>query len=326
MTDKQKKIVKEWLTNPKSFILFVYSRFVTRFIKDDERYLRIFWWLKFGEGLNLENPQTYQEKLQWLKLHNRRPEYSKMVDKYEAKKYVADIIGEEHIIPTLGVWDTFDDIDFSKLPDKFVMKCTHDSGRVVICKDKSNFDIAAARKRINKALRTNYYLRGREWPYKNVKPRIIAEQFMEENENEFIPLHDFPVYDRKDQKPEIEDGDALTDYKFFCFDGEPFMMYVSHDRAEHATTDFFDMNYNHLPIRMKDPNSETLPERPADFEEMKQLARTLAKGHPHLRVDFYVINHKIYFGELTFFHNMGFTLVKPAEWNDKLGNMITLPG
>lgn len=323
MTEKQIEQLKGFVLRPKSFLLFIFMRYISFLIKDDRSYLRILYRLKMGEKLDLEHPKTFQEKLQWLKLYNRRPEYTKMVDKYEAKKYVASIIGEEHIIPTYGVWDNFDEIDFSKLPDKFVLKCTHDSGRVIICKDKTTFDIGYARKRINKALRTNYFLRGREWPYKNVKPRIIAEAFMEEKDQSIL-LKDFEVYSGNSVKPEMTGNEELTDYKFFCFDGEPFMMYVSHDRAENPTTDFFDMNYQRLPIRMKDPNSEELPEKPAEFDEMKELARKLSEGHPHLRVDFYVINHQIYFGELTFYHNMGFTKVKPEEWNSKLGDMITI--
>lgn len=278
---------------------------------DDKTYLKLVYRGHFGKKLNLDNPITFNEKLQWLKLYNRKPEYTIMVDKVKAKEYVANIIGEEHIIPTLGVWDDPDDIDFDKLPDQFVLKCNHNSGiGLCICKDKSKLDIEKVKEGLRKGLKEDFYLMGREWPYKNVPRKILAEKYMVDSE-----------YDKKAiEKKEC----VLTDYKFFCFGGEPFMMYVSQDHAEHATTDFFDMDYKLLPIRMRDPNSENPPACPKEFEEMKQYARMLSKNIPHLRVDFYVINHQVYFGELTFYHNAGFSLVKPHEWNVKLGNLIKL--
>lgn len=261
------------------------------------------YWLSMGKKLNLKDPKTFNEKLQWLKLYNRKPEYTIMVDKVKAKEYVAKIIGKEHIIPTLGVWDKFDEIDCDELPEQFVLKCNHNSGLgMCICRDKSKLDIAKVKRELRKGLRQDYYMTNREWPYKNVPRKIMAEKFMQDGD-----------------KPD------LTDYKFFCFNGEPKMMYVSHDNAEHATTDFFDMDYNRLPIRMKDPNSEVLPEQPKEFEEMKQYARQLSKNIPFLRVDFYVISHVVYFGELTFFHNSGLTPIRPTEWEYKIGKWLKLP-
>ena len=225
-----------------------------------------------------------------------------MVDKYEAKKYVAEKIGEQYIIPTLGVWDDPDDIDFDSLPDKFVLKCTHNSGLgMAICKDKSTLDIASVKKELRKGLKQNYFATQREWPYKNVKPRIIAEKFMVDGENE-----------------------CLTDYKFFCFGGEPKFMYRSMDKAKDPRTDFFDMDYNRLNMRMRDPNSDSIPQKPENFEKMKELSRILSAGIPHLRVDFYEIGGKIYFGELTFYHCGGFAKIYPEEWMITLGDWINI--
>ena len=271
----------------------------------DETLLRRKFRRKVGCELNLENPTTYNEKLQWLKLYNRKPIYTTMVDKYEVKQYVADRIGEEYIIPTLGVWDSFDEIDFDSLPEQFVLKCTHDSGGLVICKDKSRLDIKAAKKKINKSLKKNYYWENREWPYKNVKPRIIAEQFVE---------------DTKTQE--------LRDYKFFCFDGEVKALFIATDRyAENEETkfDFFDAEYNHLPFCNGHPNANELPENPECFEQMKVLAAKLSADIPHLRVDFYEVDGKIYFGELTFFHWSGMVPFEPEEWDAIFGEWIKLP-
>lgn len=273
---------------------------ILRFIPDST-YLKLIYRLKVGKKLNLKDPKTYTEKLQWLKIHDRKEFYSTMVDKYEAKEYIASKIGEEYVIPTIGVWDDFDSIDFESLPEKFVLKCTHDSGGLVICKDKSKLNKKEARAKIEKSLRTNFYWVGREWPYKNVKPRIIAEKFMATDNEE-----------------------CLTDYKWFCFNGEPKLLYISKDKAEDPRTDFFDENGNLLPIRMRDPNSDKPPVIPQQFEKMKQLARELSSDMVHIRVDFYLIDGKLYVGELTFYHNGGFSEVKPEEWNYKMGQMIDL--
>lgn len=276
-------------------------------ILPDSLYIRLKYFQHFKKFPNLRNPKTFNEKLQWLKLHDRNPEYTKMVDKYAVREYIKEKIGEEYLIPLLGVWDSFDEIDFDSLPQQFVLKCTHDSGGLVICKDKSKLDIKSARKKINKSLKNNYYWQGREWPYKNVRPRIIAEKYMVDEETK--------------RRTGIE---CLVDYKFFCFNGEPKIMYYSMDKAEDPRTDFFDMEYNHLKMRMKDPNSDEIPPKPQGFEEMKALARILSANTAHLRVDFYYVNGKIYAGELTFFHCGGFVEVKPPEWGDIMGNWIAL--
>lgn len=268
----------------------------------DKYHLYLLYWARLGKWLNLKNPQTFNEKLQWLKLYNRKPEYTGMVDKYEAKRYIKSMVGDEYVIPLLGVWEKFEDIDFDTLPEQFVLKCSHDSGCFVICREKSKLDIGAVREKINKSLKRNYYFHGREWPYKNVKPRIIAEEFVEDTAN-----------------------DALTDYKFYCFSGIPRIMYISKDHGKDPRTDFFDMEFNHLPIIIQDLNAEVTPSKPEQFQRMKQFAAILSKDIPFLRVDFYEINGKLYVGELTFFDGSGFELIEPPEWNDIMGSWIQLP-
>ena len=267
----------------------------------DECFLRKKFKMSLGYQMNFENPRTYNEKLQWLKIYDRKPQYTRMVDKYDAKGYIEEKIGPGYTIPTLGVWRKFEEIDFDSLPEKFVLKCTHDSGGLVLCKDKSKLDLKSAKKKINKSLKNNYYWSGREWPYKDVKPKIFAEPFMEDGENE-----------------------CLIDYKFFCFSGEPKFMYRSMDKAKDPRTDFFDMNYNRIDMRMRDPNSEVTPEKPVCFEEMKRLAKILCEGFAHIRVDFYEINRKVYAGESTFFHCGGFVKIHPEKWQYELGDMIDI--
>lgn len=272
----------------------------------DKVYLSLMYYIKTGVRMNWDNPLTYTEKLQWLKLYNRNPQYTWMVDKVKVKEYVKNMIGEEYVIPTIAVWDKVEDIDFSKLPNQFVLKCNHNSSSgICICKNKEELNVYEAIARLSRSFKQDYYKMWREWPYKNVERKLFAETFLCENSSP-------------------NSSDVLTDYKFFCFNGEPFMMYVSKDIAKNTTTDFFDMDYKRLPIRMRDPNSQIIPEKPQEFEKMKELAKLLSKGFPHIRVDFYIVNHHIYFGELTFYHNAGYSLVNPPEWNLKLGSLINL--
>lgn len=281
--------------------LFRKVKYALRFIPD-KAYIQLYYFSHFKHFANLTQPTTYNEKLNWLKLHDRNPLYTKIVDKYEVKEYIAEKIGEEYIIPTLGVWDHFDDIDFDKLPDQFVLKCTHDSEGLVICKDKSKLDLKAAKEKIEAALKLNFYYIGREWPYKNVKPRIIAEQYMEDH----------------------VDGE-LRDYKFFCFDGEPKAMFVASDRAINETKfDYFDLEYNHLDIKQHYPNAGEV-RKPVTFEKMIELSKVLSKCMPHVRVDFYEVDGKLYFGELTFYHFSGFMPFQPAKWDRIFGDWIKLP-
>lgn len=270
-------------------------------IKSDSLYTKWEFFLGIKRFPDLKNPRTYNEKLLWLKLNTHEERYTRMVDKAEAKEYAAEIIGHEHIIPTLGVWDSFDEIDFDSLPFQFVLKTTHDSGGVVICRDKSNFDLTAARRKLNKSLRHNFFLDHREYPYKNVKPRIIAEQYMED-----------------------EDGKGLKDYKFFCFNGEPRMMFIATNRPVDTRFDFFDMDFNHLPFAQGHPWADGPISKPVSFEQMRELAWKLAKGLQQVRVDFYDINGQIYFGELTFFHFSGNCPFQPVEWDERIGSWWTL--
>ncbi len=295
--------IKEILKNPLLLFVTLGHRELLNWM-NDETYLKIAYRIKMGKKLNLNPPVTFNEKLQWLKLHDRRPEYTTMVDKYEAKKWVADKIGGGYIIPTLGVWDKFDAINFDELPNQFVLKCTHDSGGLVICKDKSKFDKAAARAKIERCLKHSFFWGQREWPYKNVKPRIIAEQYMEDSVT-------------KD----------LRDYKFFAFDGDVKAMFIATERGakEETKFDFFDEDFHHLPFINGHPNADVCPQKPKCFEEMKKLAAQLSKGIPEVRVDFYEVDGKVYFGEMTFFHWSGLVPFEPKEWDYKFGEWIKLP-
>lgn len=267
----------------------------------DRLYLELSYWKAFGRPLNLKNPVCYTEKLQWQKVYDRNPLYHVLADKAEVKSYVAGRIGAEHLVPTLGVWDSPEEIDWDGLPESFVLKCTHDSGSTVICRDKASFDRAAACRKLEAALRVNFYRRMREWVYKGLKPRIIAERFLE---------------------------GEIRDYKFFCFDGVPRLMFVATDRfrsGEETKFDFFDMEWNHLDIRNGHPNAAVPPERPACFEEMKRLAAELSEGIPQVRVDFYEVGGKVLFGEYTFYHWGGFMPFEPDSADLMMGEMFKLP-
>ena len=269
----------------------------------DEKYLKHKFKLEMGYDLNLNNPQTFSEKLQWLKLHDHNPLYTIMVDKEKAKEYVANIIGSKYIIPTLGVWDKFEDIDFDKLPTQFVLKTTHDSGGVFICKNKEDFDIHAARLKLEKSLKRNFYYQGREWPYKNVKPRIIAERYMEDTSSS-----------------------ELKDYKLFCFNGKHKCTYVCTDRftKDGLKITFYDPHWEIMPFERHYPRSKTRIEKPSNYYEMVELAEKLSKNIPFVRVDFYSIVGQTYFGELTFFPGSGMRKFNPSKWDYTLGSWIKL--
>lgn len=277
-------------------------KYSLRFLPD-KIYIQLYYFAYFKKFINFKNPRTYNEKLNWLKLNDRNPKYIKLVDKYEVKKCVAEIIGNEYIIPTLGIWENFDEIDFDKLPNQFVLKCTHDSEGIVIVKDKSKLDAKEARQKIESALKCNFFYIGREWPYKNIKPRIIAEEYMEDNTYK-----------------------ELKDYKFFCFNGIVKAMFIASDRGVDKTKfDYYDTEFNHLDLIQHYPNSKNKIEKPINFEKMKELAQVLSKEFPHVRVDFYEVNGKVYFGELTFYHFSGFQPFKPSKWDEKFGEWLTLP-
>ena len=269
----------------------------------DKQYIQLQYRWRFNKRLDLNNPLTFSEKLQWLKLYNRQPEYSMMVDKYAVKKYVAEIVGEKYIIPTLGVWDKPEDIEWDKLPDQFVLKCTHDSGGLVICHDKLQFDKGKAIKKLSKCLKANYYWPYREWPYKKVKPRIIAEKFIVD-----------------------ESGKELKDYKIFCFDGIPKIIQVDYDRFVEHKRNLYDTGWHRLPLTIGYPSNWNREfEKPQGLDKMLEIASLLSTGYPHLRVDLYNMKGNVLFGELTFFHGSGFEKFSPDEWDYKFGEWITLP-
>ena len=274
----------------------------------DETYLKWLFRIKMGHKLDLKHPQTFSEKLQWLKLYNRKPEYTMMVDKYAVKEYVAGVIGDEYIIPTLGVWNRAEDIDWDSLPNQFVLKTTHGGGSsgVVICRDKKAFDKQKAISKLNKSLKQNIYKSLREWPYKNVPKHIIAEKYINPAPN---------AYD-------------LSDYKFFCFDGVVKALFVATDRqkeGEDVKFDFFDADFNHLPFKQGHENALVTPQKPKFFEEMKKAATKLSKGIPLVRIDFYEAEQGILFGEITFFHFSGLKPFRPDKWDQIFGDMLTLP-
>lgn len=272
----------------------------------DEKYLKMKYRYMMNKTLHLENPRSFSEKLQWLKLHDRNSKYIIMVDKYKVREYVSEKLGGEYLIPLIGVWDTPDDIDFASLPDQFVLKCNHNSGLgMCICKNKTTLNLHEVKKRLRKGLKQNYFLVGREWPYKNVKRKIIAEQYMKD-----------------------ENLEELRDYKFYCFSGKPLYCQVISDRSTNETIDFFDMNWKHMEFTGLEkpyyPHSKLEIPRPTQFSLMKKFAEKLSTNIPFLRVDFYEINQRLYFGELTFFPASGFGEFDDNKLNLELGKRIKI--
>lgn len=297
------RMVKQFVLDPKvRFGYLTRAGFYNHM--SDEEYLSRKYQLYFGQKLDLQNPQTFNEKLQWLKLYNRKPEYTVMVDKYKVREYIAQELGEEYLIPLLGVWDNPDEIDFDALPNQFVLKCNHNSGLgMCICKDKSELDISKVKVELRKGLKQDYYLTGREWPYKDVPRKIIAEKYMED-----------------------VSGD-LKDYKFYCFNGEMKFVMINSDRNTSRPTraDYFDRDFSWLDFTWGYSHAEVHPKKPEQFEKMVAIVEKLAKGLPHIRVDLYDCNGKIYFGELTFFDGSGFDKIEPLEWDYKIGKLLKLP-
>lgn len=272
----------------------------------DETYLKLCYRYYFRKKLNIENPKTYNEKLQWMKLHDRNPLYRTLVDKYAVREYVAENVGEEYLIPLAGgPWENPDEIDFDTLPEQFVLKCNHGSTTNILCRDKARLDVKKVKRKLRKWLRESWYWYGREWPYKDLKACVYAEKYMED----------------------AEVGE-LRDYKFFCFGGKPHYVLVSTNRADakkQTCGDFFDMDYTHMPFHKKHPNAPVQPEKPRNFEAMKALAEKMSKDLPAVRIDLYDVNGRIYFGEYTFFSGSGFGPFYPDEWDEKLGQLIKLP-
>jgi len=270
----------------------------------DDTFLRSAFRIYTGKKLNLDLPEGYNEKLQWLKLHDRNPIYTTMVDKYLVKDYVKNYLGEEYVIPLLGVWDNANDIDFDILPERFVLKCNHDSGSTIICEDKNEIDVALIKKKLNKHLKRNKYNYAREWPYKNVVPKVIAEEYISDSKT-------------KD----------LYDYKVYCFSGIPKFIMVNTGRHNGKTTaNYYDANYNLMNFSWGYPVSDRISKISKEkFDDLLEKAKILSAGFPHVRVDFYEADGKIYFGELTFYDGSGFAEFDPSEWNIKIGKWIELP-
>ena len=296
--------IRTFIENPQYFITSPASKGWLNWVPDS-LYLKVLYRVIMGRKLNLKNPKEYNEKLQWLKLNDRKPEYSTMVDKYEVRGYIEDLLGDKYLIPCLGIYDSVDDIDIDALPDRFVLKCTHDSGSVEICKDKSSFDIEGARHRLSQAMKRNYYATYREWPYKYVKPRIIAEGYLE------------------------GDGGDLKDYKVMCFNGEAKIIEVHENRFVEGkvhTQTFYDREWNIVPLTQIETVTVDRPgERPRQLDEILRLSELIAKNMYHARIDWYIEGDKIYFGEITFFDGSGFESFSTPEMERMLGDMINLP-
>lgn len=308
---KISKIIRFFKKNFKSpwGIVIVFERIHLLDGLADKAFIKLKWRAKMDYPLNLDKPQTFNEKLQWMKLNYHKPIFTTLADKYAVKQYISDKIGPEYVIPLLGVWDKPEDIDFNRLPNQFVLKCNHTSGiGLVICKDKSQLNIQSVIRELKRGLNDDYFKGNREWPYKDIDRKIIAEEYKED-----------------------ESGYELKDYKLYCFNGEPYFCQVDFGKGEGETRqDFtrniYDMNWNLMDIQYNHPNnSNRVISKPQQFEKMKELARILSKDEPFIRCDFYNIGEQILFSELTFYPIAGFGWFKPAEWDLTLGNMIELP-
>ena len=303
MNNKLKRIIKVF-KNPLWIVIALNDKGLH--ILNDEKYLKLRYKLQFNKNLDLNNVKTFNEKLQWLKLYDRNSDYTKMVDKYEVKKYIADLIGNEYVIRTIGIYNKFDEINFDELPKSFVVKTTHYGGGagVFIVKDKSQIKKTEMKKTLNRLLKRNLYYYGREWPYKNVKPKILVEEYMKDNEQE-----------------------DLKDYKLFCFNGKVQTILVCSDRnGAFKNTNFYDTNWNLMPFtRERHNNSKNKIEKPQKLIEMIDIAQKLSASMPFVRVDLYEINGKVYFGELTLYPSSGFEGFRPKEYDEILGEMLKLP-
>ena len=298
--DKKNRIMR-FIKNPCKLIRPLAARGMFNWIQD-RQYLRLVYWSEIGKKLNLDRPVTFNEKLQWLKLYDRNPEYSKYVDKYGVRAYISEMIGEKYLIPLLGVYDSVEKIDWESFPDEFVLKCTHGSHCNIICTNKNNLDIKDSNIKLTKWMKRSWFWLGREWVYANIKPRIVCEKYI---------------------------GDLVgvpNDYKIMCFNGEPQIIQIHRkDNNFQPIIDFYDMNGNMLPFRKKGfANSDILDIDVESLKKMFELARKLSQGTLYLRTDFYLVSGEIYFGELTFFDSSGLIEFEPDESNIFLGKMLNL--
>lgn len=297
-----RKIIKA-LKNPRLAIIYLLNQKIFRLIPD-KLYIKIKYLLCIGKKLDLNNPQGLNEKMQWLKLYDRNPLYTNLVDKYKVREYIKNTIGEEYLIPLLGVYDGYDEIDFNSLPNEFVLKPNHTSGDIYICHDKGQIDHRKLEKDIKRWLKRKYYWIHREWPYKNVKPRIVCEKYMVDHES----------------------GD-MKDYKIECFNGKATGTYVCllRESTEGLAIDYYDINWNFIPGGVDFRNSGILLPKPKNFNKMIEIAEELSKDIPYVRIDLYEINGQVYFGELTFFPGAGFVPFKPDSFDYLLGSWLELP-
>ena len=311
---KISRVINKIIKRPSIIIDYMFCFGFFNFLPDDKA-AKLLWKVHFKEELNLSDPKTFNEKLQWLKVYDHKDEYTRYVDKYLVRDYVKEKIGEEYLIPLLGVWENANDINFEELPEQFVIKCNHNSGGgMCICKDKKNIDINKVVKNLNKCIKNNYYYKYREWAYKNVTPLIIAEELMEDhNINNDIQT------------------DGLIDYKFYCFNGEPKFLYVGFanisDGIKKDVLSFLDLNWEPTPFYRRD--HKPIPfavQKPDDFDDMIEIARKLSDNIPFVRVDLYYIDNRIFFSEMTMCPGSGFGKFYPEEWERKLGDWLVLPG
>ena len=294
------KVVVNSISNPKEIFVKLFVHLFGKVI-EDRLYIQIIYYLSFGRKIDLDKPRSFNEKMNWLKLYNRVPLYTILADKYEVKAFVAKIIGEEFVVENYGVYDTWEDIDFDKLPDQFVIKGTHDSGGAFVCRNKARFDCNRVKRRIEKNLKKNYYFPLREWPYMNIKPRIIIDKFLDDGT-----------------------GSELRDYKFYCFNGIPKYIYNT-IKGNNIYENFYDMDFNPININHGFPRHQPEFEKPKNFELMKKLASKLSFGLPFVRVDFFEVDNKVYFGEFTFYDWGGMRPFESYEQDLFLGDLLELP-
>lgn len=292
------KSISFFLPNPRGMGLRVMQKMEK--VLPDRMYLKMLFMLKVGCKLNLKTPKTFNEKLSWIKLYDRQPLYTRLADKYMVKQYVAERIGGRYVVDNYLVADSWDEIDFDKLPNQFVLKCTHDSGGAFVCRDKQQFDFERVRQEMTANLQCNYFYPGREWPYKNIKPRIIADRYLDDHT-----------------------GNELRDYKFWCFNGKPTYMYCT-IKGANIFENFYDMQFRPVMIDHGFPRHQPEFERPKNFELMKELATKLSEDIPFVRVDFFDVDENVYFGEFTFYDWGG---LRPfgGDWDLRLGELIQLP-
>ena len=286
------------LKEPRLFLIYILQEYLAKLISDD-MYVKWIYRLRIGKKFNEEKPVTFNEKMTWLKLYDRNPLYPTLADKYKVKSYVAEKIGKQYVVENYGVFDRWEDISFSIFPNQFVMKCTHDSGGAFVCRDQKTFNFAAAKKILKKNLRTNSFYKSREWPYKNIKPRIIIDKLLDDHT-----------------------GEQLRDYKFWCFSGKPTYMYCT-IKGENVYENFYDMDFN--PVMIDHGFPRHIPEfsKPVEFDEMKKMATKLSQGFPFIRIDFFDVEGHVYFGEYTFY-DWGATMPFGGDWDVKLGNLLQL--